>query len=41
LLGDLRPTALPAGRHRVVMVLTEAANGRRVASAEIELHVEL
>ncbi|HEX9798913.1 MAG TPA: VWA domain-containing protein [Thermoanaerobaculia bacterium] len=40
-LGELRPTALPAGRHRVVMVLTEAANGRRVASAEIELHVEL
>jgi VWFA-related protein len=40
-LGELHPEALPAGRHRVVMVLTEAANGRRVASAEIDLHVGL
>jgi hypothetical protein len=40
-LGELRPVGLTAGRHRVVVVLTEAANGRRVASAEIELDVEL
>jgi VWFA-related protein len=39
-LGELQLAGLPAGVHRVVMVLVDAASGRRVASAEGAVRVE-